>query len=68
MANWRSIGDLLHRTTHLMPGVPEHQEHGGGHHGRPGMGSRLNNRPVNQGEPRVLVGLQRRIATFAGRK
>jgi hypothetical protein len=68
MANWRSIGDFLHRTTHLVPGLPEHGEHGTGHHGRKGAGPRLNGRPVNQGDPQVLVAWQRRIATFAGRK
>ena len=29
---------------------------------------RLNHRPTNQGEPRVLVGWQRRIAAFVGRR
>lgn len=32
------------------------------------LNERLNHRPTNQGEPRVLVGWQRRIAAFVGRR
>ena len=86
MTNRQSLGDLLHRATHRVPGVPGHRDHDPGHQGRSGPGTerspgdkpssapagrlsdRLNHRPVNQGEPRVLVGWQRRIAALVGRR
>jgi hypothetical protein len=34
----------------------------------PAPGSRRHHRPVNQGEPRVLVAWQQRIAAFVGRR
>ena len=32
------------------------------------LGDKLNHRPTNQGEPRVLVGWQRRVAAFFGHR
>lgn len=60
-------GGVLHRLTHRVAGVPEHVE--GGLAGRRNQPHR---QPVHvqrqHGEPRVLVGLQRRIARLVGTK
>ena len=52
---------VLHRLTHLVPGVPRHVE--GGLRTRPNQPHRRTAQvQPRRGEPRVLVGLQHRIA------
>ena len=70
MSGEHPLRDKLHDATHHVPGVPAHVEHPAGHHGRA-----LAHRPLNHSlnhspdrPPRVLVGLQRRIALFFGRQ
>jgi hypothetical protein len=72
------IRDLLHRTTHRVPGVRAHGERPAGHEGgarhgsagpRPPADHRSHSRRWNHSParpPRVLVGWQRRIAALFG--
>ncbi|WP_214321827.1 hypothetical protein [Nonomuraea sediminis] len=64
------IRDLLHRTTHLVPGVPEHADLPPGHQGRTRHGRSWNHSAHHSAArpPRVLVGWQRRIAAFFGQE
>ena len=82
MSGEHPLRDKLHDATHHVPGVPAHVEHPAGHHGRERVGHQaghhgraLAHRPLNHSlnhspdrPPRVLVGLQRRIALFFGRQ
>lgn len=70
-------GGALHNLTHKIPGVPEHDESRGlGHQGKPLQGRQLNKKLNNQGghglhdvehEPRVMVGVQKKIARLFGK-
>jgi len=75
MTTVRRLGDLLHRLTHRVPGVPPHIEQRKGHQRptRPGprlpaahlsANHRWNHAPIRP--PRVLAGWQRRIAARLG--
>lgn len=55
----RSMVDVLHWMTHRVPGVPAHRDNPTGHQGRSPRGK-------VHGQPRVMVGWQRRIAAFFG--
>ncbi|GAA4263413.1 hypothetical protein [Dactylosporangium darangshiense] len=77
MSEARTGGGLLHRLTHMVPGVPEHTDRPRGHQGRSpslkGRSPRLQGRSPSFNHttgrpPRVLVGWQRRIAAFFGRE
>lgn len=80
MTHRHSMRDLLHSATHRVPGVPAHAERAPGHqgatrHGRarqnPADGHRSLNHRWNHSParpPRVLVGLQTRIAAFFGQE
>jgi hypothetical protein len=69
MAIVRPVGDLLHRLTHRVPGVPSHAPQPTGHQGptpRASLNRRWNHSPARP--PRVLVAWQRRVAAFFGAK
>jgi hypothetical protein len=80
MTHQHSLRDLLHATTHLIPGVPAHAERTAGHQGegRHGRGwrpspahPRSQNHRVNHSParpPRVLVAWQARIARLFGQE
>ncbi|SNY71393.1 hypothetical protein SAMN05421748_14017 [Paractinoplanes atraurantiacus] len=60
-----SLGKLLHRTTHRVPGVPAHAERPAGHQGtgfRPSLNSRRNHTSARP--PRYVVA----VAAFFGRE
>ena len=74
MSGEHPLRDKLHDATHHVPGVPPHVQHQAGRHGR-ALANRSLNHPHNHSlnhspdrPPRVLVGLQRRIALFFGRQ
>lgn len=70
------LASTLHDATHLVPGVPEHQDRAEAHHGAPGHGRSLQQEPVKRHgavrrhatrthehkPPRVMIGWQNRIA------
>ncbi|GAA3224292.1 hypothetical protein ACFO1B_35615 [Dactylosporangium siamense] len=60
-----SLGGLLHRATHRLPGVPPHAERPAGVHGHARHPSRhhSHSRP-----PRFMPAWQRRVAGFFGRE
>jgi hypothetical protein len=80
MTNEHSLGDLLHRATHRVPGVPAHVERTAGHQGatvhgharhhggtrHPSANRRWNHSPDRA--PRVMRDWQRRIAALVGRE
>ena len=82
MSKDHAVRDALHEATHLMPGVPQHQDYPEGHQGttrhdrsfqnRPlqnrGAGSHHGSTPAHDRPPRVLVGWQNRIASLFSRK
>jgi hypothetical protein len=84
MTGQHSIGDLLHRATHHVPGVPAHAERPAGHQGTShhgGAGHRTaavhrsrnprithNLNHTSARLPRVLAAWQNRIAAFFGRE
>lgn len=67
MATKHPLRRLLHRATHLIPGVPAHAERQAGHQGTAVHGTAphlsLNHRP-----PRFMPAWQRRIAAIFGRE
>ena len=77
----QSVGGLLHRATHRIPGIPAHAEQPAGHqgtavhrHARRSAGVAVHSSP-NHGwdhsparPPRFLPVWQRRIAAFFGRE
>lgn len=75
MATNHSLRGLLHRATHLIPGVPTHAERSAGHQGtavhgrgvarRLSLNHRWNRSPARP--PRFMPAWQRRIAAFFGR-
>ncbi|MFF0269365.1 hypothetical protein [Kribbella sp. NPDC004536] len=73
MTRTHLLRELLHYVTHRVPGVAAHAEKTPGHqgtarHGRARPNPGVQHRPVNDEPPRVLVGLQRRIAALFGQE
>ncbi|MFC7533291.1 hypothetical protein [Actinoplanes sp. GCM10030250] len=76
MTNKRSIGGLLHRATHRVPGAPAHAERPAGHQGATAHARALRRGPVPQTSwnhsparpPRFLPAWQRWIAAMLGRE
>ena len=81
MAKEHSLGGLLHRATHRVPGVPAHAERPAGHQGvkvhgharrvggvaaQASLNRRWNHSPARP--PRLMRAWQRRIAALFGRE
>lgn len=68
-----NFGDLLHRASHHVPGVPEHTDRPAGHHGGAvhdgATHASANGRWNHSGArpPRFLAGWQRRIGALFSR-
>ncbi|WP_035736703.1 hypothetical protein [Glycomyces arizonensis] len=76
MSKDHAVVKALHEATHRMPGLPRHQDHPEGHHGRSlqnrplrdrGTGSHQGSAPAHDRPPRMLAGWQRRIAALFSR-
>ncbi|TCC27453.1 hypothetical protein [Kribbella speibonae] len=63
------LRNLLHLATHSVPGIPAHAEQPPGHQGTTHRAQGRPNPPANHRQhrqPRVLIGLQTRIAALFG--